>query len=93
MDVAAKPSEPPRAATPPLLEALAVVLERRGRDYPEVDAPSKRRAAGVLALFYERAGEPKKLVVLPIEHYDIYAGKWFDESARLAREWFERFLK
>jgi hypothetical protein len=31
-------------------------------------------------------------VVLPIEHYDIYAGKWFDESARLAREWFERFL-
>jgi hypothetical protein len=30
-------------------------------------------------------------VVLPIEHYDIYAGKWFDESARLAREWFERF--
>lgn len=41
---------------------------------------------------YERACEPKKLVVLPIEHYDIYAGKWFDESARLAREWFERFL-
>ena len=38
------------------------------------------------------ACEPKKLVVLPIEHYDIYAGKWFDESARLAREWFERFL-
>jgi uncharacterized protein len=41
---------------------------------------------------YARACEPKKLVVLPIEHYDIYAGKWFDESARLAREWFERFL-
>ena len=41
---------------------------------------------------YARASEPKKLVVLPIEHYDIYAGKWFDESARLAREWFERFL-
>ena len=41
---------------------------------------------------YERACEPKKLVVLPIEHYDIYAGKWFAESARLAREWFERFL-
>ena len=42
---------------------------------------------------YARAREPKKLVVLPIEHYDIYVGKWFDESARLAREWFERFLK
>jgi uncharacterized protein len=41
---------------------------------------------------YARAHEPKKLVVLPIEHYDIYVGKWFDESARLAREWFERFL-
>ena len=42
---------------------------------------------------YERAGEPKKLVVLPITHYEIYAGKWFEESARLAREWLERFLK
>jgi hypothetical protein len=41
----------------------------------------------------ERAREPKKLAVLPITHYEIYSGKWFDESARLAREWFERFLK
>jgi dipeptidyl aminopeptidase/acylaminoacyl peptidase len=41
---------------------------------------------------YERAGEPKKLVVLPITHYEIYSGKWFDESARLARDWFVRFL-
>jgi dipeptidyl aminopeptidase/acylaminoacyl peptidase len=41
---------------------------------------------------YERAGEPKKLVVLPITHYEIYSGKWFDESARLAREWFTHFL-
>lgn len=42
---------------------------------------------------FERAREPKKLVVLPITHYEIYSGKWFEESARLAREWFERFLK
>jgi uncharacterized protein len=42
---------------------------------------------------YERAREPKKLVVLPITHYEIYGGKWLDESARLTREWFERFLK
>jgi hypothetical protein len=42
---------------------------------------------------YERAREPKKLAILPISHYEIYSGKWFDESARLAREWFERFLK
>src|SRR5258708_38582009 len=57
MDVAANPSELPRAATPPLLEALAEVLVRRSRDYPAVDAPARRRAAGGLALFYERAGE------------------------------------
>lgn len=42
---------------------------------------------------YERAREPKKLVVLPITHYEIYGGKWLDESARLACEWLERFLK
>jgi uncharacterized protein len=42
---------------------------------------------------YGRAREPKKFVVLPITHYEIYAGKWLDESSRLAREWFERFLK
>src|SRR5215470_865714 len=41
---------------------------------------------------YERAGEPKKLVELPITHYEIYAGKWLDESSRLACEWFTRFL-
>lgn len=42
---------------------------------------------------YERAREPKKLVVLPITHYEIYAGKWLAESSRLAVEWFDRFLK
>ncbi len=57
MDVAANPSEPPKAATPPLLEALAEVLDRRSRNYAEVVAPSRRRAAGVLALFYQRDGE------------------------------------
>jgi uncharacterized protein len=42
---------------------------------------------------YERAREPKQLVVLPITHYEIYAGKWFEESSRLACQWFERHLK
>jgi len=42
---------------------------------------------------YERAAEPKKLVVLPITHYEIYAGKWLEESSRLACQWFERYLK
>lgn len=41
---------------------------------------------------YERAREPKKLVVLPITHYEIYAGKWLEESSRLACDWFARFL-
>jgi len=42
---------------------------------------------------YERAREPKKLVVLPITHYEIYSGEGFEESSRLACEWFDRFLK
>jgi uncharacterized protein len=42
---------------------------------------------------YEAAGQPKKLVVLPITHYEIYAGRWFKESADHAVEWFDRFLK
>jgi dipeptidyl aminopeptidase/acylaminoacyl peptidase len=42
---------------------------------------------------YERAKEPKRLVVLPIAHYEIYSGQWFEESARLATEWYDRFLK
>jgi hypothetical protein len=54
--------------------------------------PSASGSVSAFTDFYERACEPKKLVVLPIEHYDIYAGKWFDESARLARQWYERFL-
>ena len=41
---------------------------------------------------YERAREPKKLVVLPITHYEIYSGQWFEESSRAARQWFDRFL-
>ena len=41
---------------------------------------------------YERAGEPKKLIMLPISHYDIYVGPWFDESANQAVEWFTAYL-
>jgi uncharacterized protein len=42
---------------------------------------------------YEHAGEPKKLIMLPISHYDIYVGHWFEESAKQAVEWFEAYLK
>jgi uncharacterized protein len=36
---------------------------------------------------FERAGEPKKLIVLPCGHYDVYADM-FDQSAGPARDWF-----
>ena len=42
---------------------------------------------------YERAKEPKKLAVLPITHYEIYAGEWFEQSSRLAVEWYDRFFQ
>jgi 8-oxo-dGTP pyrophosphatase MutT (NUDIX family) len=61
MDLAANPeetaSEPEGRPPPPLLQALAEVLRRRQDDFPEVKAPTRRRAAGVLVLFYERLGE------------------------------------
>ncbi len=42
---------------------------------------------------YERAKEPKKIVGLPITHYQIYQPEWVAESGRLAVEWFDRHLK
>lgn len=42
---------------------------------------------------YEKAGEPKKLVILPgIRHYEIYSGEPLERSAREAVEWFKRYL-
>ena len=40
-----------------------------------------------------RAGEPKKLVELPITHYEIYQPEWVEKTAALAIEWYERYLK
>ena len=57
MNPAANPERSPTAALPPLLEALRVVLERRSRQFAPPAPHSRRRAAGVLALFYYRAGE------------------------------------
>jgi len=42
---------------------------------------------------YEATGQPKKLIVFPITHYEIYSGRWFSESADRAVEWFDQFLK
>jgi len=47
--------------------------------------------AGYQAL-YARASEPKKLITLPLSHYDIYVGHGFNESAKQAVEWFAAYL-
>lgn len=53
MDAAALPGQPGEALPPPLLQALADVLQRRARKYEFKPSP-KRRAAGVLVLFYRK---------------------------------------
>ena len=40
---------------------------------------------------YERAGEPKKLVILPDAHFDAYV-KAFDEASGAAADWFTEHL-
>jgi uncharacterized protein len=42
---------------------------------------------------HARAKEPKKIVGLPITHYEIYTEKWVPESGRLAVEWYDRHLR
>lgn len=41
---------------------------------------------------YERAHEPKQLLVLPVGHFDAYIGEAFRTSAPAQRDWFERHL-
>ena len=41
---------------------------------------------------YARAAEPKKLINLPITHYEIYEGEWLEESATQAVQWFDTYL-
>jgi dipeptidyl aminopeptidase/acylaminoacyl peptidase len=49
--------------------------------------------AAVRAVF-ERAGEPKKLIVLDCLHTDLYTREpWVTQSADAAIEWFDRALK
>lgn len=43
---------------------------------------------------YAKAGEPKKLVVLPgLRHYDVYAGEPLERTAQLAIDWFQQHLR
>jgi hypothetical protein len=41
---------------------------------------------------YDRAREPKALLVLPIEHFEIYEEPWFSKAASTAIDWFEKYL-
>jgi hypothetical protein len=42
---------------------------------------------------YAKAGEPKKLVVLPsLRHYDVYAGPGAETTSRLAIDWYREHL-
>ena len=42
---------------------------------------------------FERAREPKKLVVFEGGHFDVYQGPSFDKASGAAVEWFEQYLK
>ncbi|MBI3966522.1 MAG: alpha/beta fold hydrolase [Chloroflexi bacterium] len=41
---------------------------------------------------FERAGEPKQLVVLPGHHYSVYLPPLYDEVTRLSLEWLQQHL-
>ena len=41
---------------------------------------------------YARANEPKKLLVLPVGHFEAYVGESFRTSAPAQREWFAQHL-
>ena len=42
---------------------------------------------------FERAGEPKKLVVLKGDHFALFEGSSFSEASTEAVAWFEQYLK
>ena len=41
---------------------------------------------------FDRAGESKRWVSYPIEHYEIYQPEWVKQSANAALEWYEEHL-
>lgn len=48
----------------------------------------------LVAEAYERAREPKELLMLPCRHFDVYGGEpWFAEAAGAAVRWFGRHLR
>jgi fermentation-respiration switch protein FrsA (DUF1100 family) len=45
-----------------------------------------------LKAYNQNALEPKKLVMVPGEHFDIYSGEGFDISSQAELEWFQKWL-
>jgi len=41
---------------------------------------------------YERSPEPKRLVLLPGGHFDVYTGPGFESASGAARDWFVQHL-
>ena len=65
---------------------------RRGRSSSSTAADELVLPDESIAM-YERAGEPKKLVLLPGRaHYDVYAGECFAEVMGHATDWFAAHL-
>ena len=41
---------------------------------------------------YDRAADPKKMVVLPIRHWEIYQDPWLSKATDDAVEWYSDHL-
>jgi 8-oxo-dGTP pyrophosphatase MutT (NUDIX family) len=72
--VAASQPVPGGESVPPLLNALAEVLRERARDYDHQPGP-RRRAAGVLVLFYRKAGAVHLLFFRRTERVPTHKGQ------------------
>ncbi len=58
-----------------------------------IAAPRDRLANGQLTTaVFERASQPKRLVLVPGGHFDAYTGQGFDISSGAARDWFAEHL-
>lgn len=85
------------------VETIEATLEYRPEELVERIAP---RALLLIAVehdlpcpkeeyeaMYMRAGEPKRLVVLPgMRHYEVYSGQGLATTAELAIDWFRTYL-
>jgi len=41
---------------------------------------------------YEKAREPKAIIVLPIRHFEMYSEPWLSKAASVAINWFKKYL-